>query len=205
MAYLSIILLILTIAVSYFTGISAGVLGISGAFLFGCYGAGFSAKEVISGFPTSTIFTLMGMTFLFSIARENGALSNVAHTITKLAKGKPVPMVFLFFVLSAVLAGIGPGPVAIAALAAPIAMATAKEQSIPDIFMAIAVWSGVVGGGLTSISSSGIIAYMLGQEQGVQNYMPVFFSCLFIGLLLFLIFFFTFRRYKAKESGLYPV
>jgi len=201
MEYISILVLILTIAVAYFSGISAGVLGIAFAFIFGKFCVGLSAKEIISGFPTSTIFTLMGMTFLFSIARENGTLSNVAQTITKLAKGKPFVLVILFFVLCAALAAIGPGPVAITALVAPIAMATGKEQDIPDVLMAIAVYSGSICGGLTSFSSSGIIAYTLGQEQGVTNYTPVFLSCMTIGFFLFVIFFLLFGGLKLKKTA----
>ena len=200
MEYISIFVLIITIIVSYFTGINAGIVGISFAYLFGRFCVGLSVKEITSGFPVSTAFALMGMTFLFGIARENGTLTNIAHTIIKLADGKTMRIPFLFFFLCLVLSGIGPGPVVICALIAPIAMATAKVKKIPDIIMAISVWGGCMSGGLSGISTSGIIAKTLGQAQGVENYTPIFLSCMSISFVLFIVFFVIFGGKKLKSE-----
>ncbi|MBQ5953362.1 MAG: hypothetical protein IJL47_04895 [Lachnospiraceae bacterium] len=200
MAYISIIILVITIIVSYFSGINAGIVGISFAYLFGRFCVGLSVKEIVAGFPVSTAFALMGMTFLFGIARENGTLTNIAHTIIRLARGKTIRIPFLFFLLGAILSGIGPGPVVICALIAPIAMATAKVQKIPDIIMAITVWGGSISGGLSGISTSGIIAKTLGREQGVENYTPIFLSCMIITFVLFILFFVLFGGLKLMDN-----
>ena len=53
--------------------------------------------------------------------------------------------------------------------------------------------------GPVGISSSGIIAQTLGKEQGVENYTPVFLSCMLISSILFLLFFVLFGGIKLKD------
>ena len=94
--YISLAVLIATIAIAYKTNINAGIIGIFFAFILGNYGAGLTSKQIIAGFPTSTIFTLIGMTFLFSIAKSNGTLDKIARSIAKLARGNRKIIPFLF-------------------------------------------------------------------------------------------------------------
>ena len=199
--YLSLAVLIAAIVIAYRTNINTGIIGILLAFLLGTFGAGLTGKQIIAGFPTSTIFTLMGMTFLFSIAKCNGTLDKMARFIASLARGKRRIIPVIFFLLSMVLAAAGPGPVVVCAIVAPLAMAVGKEKNIPDILMAVSVLMGSVGGGLSQISASGIIAYTLGQEQGIANYTPVFVSCMTIGAALFVLYFTILGGWKLQSSS----
>ena len=60
MAIISLLALLLCIVLSFIKKINTGVIGFALAFLVGVYLVGMSPNEVIKGFPTSMVFTLMG-------------------------------------------------------------------------------------------------------------------------------------------------
>lgn len=203
MEYITLIILVIAILVGYFRNVNTGLVGILFAFFVGIYFIKMSPKEVIAGFPTSTIFTLMGMTFLFSVAKVNRTLENVALSIARLARGNTKLIPVLFFLISLILAAVGPGPVVMVAIMAPITMAVGKEEGIPDMLTATSTCMGCLAGGLTAITPSGIIASSLGLEQGISNYTPVFISCLLVSTIQFVLFYVIFGglKLKRKETG----
>ena len=58
---ITLILLVLTIAIGYFRKINTGLVALAVAFFAGLFLVKMSGKEIIAGFPTSLIFTLMGI------------------------------------------------------------------------------------------------------------------------------------------------
>lgn len=102
MAIVSLLALVLCIVVSFVKKINAGILAIPLAFIVGVYMVGMSANDVIAGFPTSLIFTLLGIMFIFGIASANGTMDKIAELITDLAgsRVKLIPYVFYFFAVA---------------------------------------------------------------------------------------------------------
>lgn len=208
-AYFSLAVLVVVVLISYFTNVNAGVLGIlfafvTGVYLLGSLSAGevtMTAKNVIAGWPNSTIMTLMGMTFLFGIAKVNGTLENVAKFIVSLVRGKRVLLPFVFFLLSAVLSYVGPGPVVMVAIIAPITLAAGGAAGISDEISGFSTITGCLAGGLNKITPSGVIAYERGMEVGVMDYNPVFLSCMLISIVLFACFFVFFGGLKLAKEG----
>ncbi len=199
MAYITIAVLVAAILIGYFTNVNTGLIGILLAFVTGYFFVGMSAKEIIAGFPYSTCFTLMGVTFFFGAARVNGTLNNVASAFAKLARGNTKLIPIIFFFIGLVLSAVGPGPVPMTAILVPIAMSVADKEDIPDVLMAVSVIFGTLAGGLTQITSSGVIAYTLGTEQGVANYMPVFLACLIVSTIQFIVFYLVLGGLKLKN------
>jgi Na+/H+ antiporter NhaD/arsenite permease-like protein len=76
----------------------------------------------------------------------------------------------MFFVLALGLASIGPGNIAAAALVAPVAMALAARAQIPAFLMTLMVAHGAVGGALSPLSPTGIIARNRMREIGLEGY-----------------------------------
>lgn len=64
MATVSLIALLVCIVVAFIKKINAGILAIPLAFIVGVYMMDMSSKEVIAGFPTSLVFTLLGIMFI---------------------------------------------------------------------------------------------------------------------------------------------
>lgn len=199
---ITLILLVLTIAIGYFRKINTGLVALAVAFFAGLFLVKMSGKEIIAGFPTSLIFTLMGMTFLFSIAKVNKTMEMIALTIVKMARGNTKVIPLLFFILGAVLSALGPGPVVMTAIIAPLAMPAGKKAGIPDILTACSVMTGCLAGGLAPITASGLIAYNLGQEVGVANYTPVMLNCMLTSTIQFVLYYIIFKGYKLKKQPL---
>jgi di/tricarboxylate transporter len=156
-AALSLTALAVAVTVSCVTRLNVGLLSIALAWLIGVYVAGMSLGDVMGGFPSSLFLTLAGVTLLFTIAQDNGTLERVAHQAVRLCRGHRGAVPIMFFLLTAVLASIGPGNIASAALMSPMAMATATRGGIPYFLMAIMVGNGASAGSLSPFAPTGVI------------------------------------------------
>lgn len=185
MAVVSLIALLLCIIIAFVRKINAGILAIPMAFIIGVYMMGMKASEVISGFPTSLVFTLLGIMFVFGIAASNGTMDNIAHLISNLAgsRTKLIPYVFYAFgcAVSCCVGGIIGG-----ALVTPIAMKVGKREGVPDYLTATAVVFGIQGGAMTSIAANGVIALGLMGDIGMDGRMlPLWLHMMISSLICF--------------------
>ena len=169
-ATLSLVALAVAIIVSCNIRLHVGFLAISLAWVVGVYVAGMSAAEVMGGFPTRLFLTLAGVTLLFSQAQANGTLDLIAHKAVLLCRGNVGVMPVMFFLLSFVLASIGPGNIAATALMAPMGMAVAGQVGIPAFLMAIMIGNGANAGSLSPIAPTGVIVNGVMDEIGLGGY-----------------------------------
>lgn len=170
LAVLSVLALAVAIVVSVFSSLNVGVLAMALAWLVGVYAGGMPIGTVISGFPTALFLTLVGMTLLFSLAQVNGTLDRLAHHAVQSCRGNRGMIPVIFFVLAFLLASMGPGNIATAALIAPMAMATASRVRIPLFLMAIMVGNGANAGSLSPFAPTGIIVNGLMARIGMPGH-----------------------------------
>jgi di/tricarboxylate transporter len=170
LAWLSLVALVIAMIVSCFTKLNVGVLALALAWLVGVYAGGMGLNEVLSGFPVQLFLTLAGVTLLFTQAHLNGTLDRIAHTSVSLCRGNVGLIPVMFFLLGAVIASVGPGNVATAAMLAPMAMAVAARASIPAFLMAIMVGNGAQSGALSPFAPTGIIVTGLMDKIGLAGY-----------------------------------
>src|SRR5262245_55788464 len=147
LAWLSLAALFLVIVLSCTTTINPGFLSLALAWLIGVYlaplwGRKFGVSEVLAGFPTDLFLTLVGVTLLFTLARNNGTLDRVVRTALRGCRGNAGMIPIVFFGLSSIIASIGAGNIAAAALVAPLAMAVAERAKIPAFLMTLMVAHG---------------------------------------------------------------
>src|SRR5262245_40414128 len=157
LALISVLALALAILVSCVTTLNVGVLAIALAWIVGVYLGNIPLNTVIAGFPTPLFLTLVGVTLLFTLAQSNGTLDKVAHHAVRVCRGNRGVVPIMFFLLAALIASLGPGNIATAALLAPMAMATAARSNIPLFLMAIMVGNGANSGSLSPFAPTGII------------------------------------------------
>ena len=175
LAVLSVCALGLAIVVSCVTTLNVGVLALALAWIIGVYFGGMSVNSVMAGFPTALFLTLTGMTLLFTLAQCNGTLDRLAHHAVRPCRGNRGAIPIMFFVLAAVLASLGPGNIATAAILAPMAMATASRAGIPLFLMAIMVGNGSNAGSLSPFAPTGIIVNGLMARTGMAGFeMPTY-------------------------------
>ena len=84
---ISIIVLIAVFLVATTTGINMGVLGIVAAFALGT-ALGVSEDDIFAGFPGDLFVILVGVTFLFAIASNNGTVDWLIHAAVQ-SRGRP--------------------------------------------------------------------------------------------------------------------
>lgn len=174
---LSIVAFAIAIVLSCVTPINVGLISIAFAFLVGVLFGGMTVQEVAAGFPASLFLVLVGVTLLFSQARVNGTLDQIARRSVKLARGNPGWIPLVFFGLAALLASIGAGNIAATAMLAPIAMSIAGQAGISAFLMTVMVATGANCGALSPFSPTGVIANGLMARVGIIGVAwPTFFN-----------------------------
>jgi len=170
LAWLSLGALVVAMIVSCFTTINVGVLALALAWIVGVYLGSMSLNDVLSGFPVQLFLTLAGVTLLFTQAQLNGTLDRVAHASVRVCRGNAGFIPVMFFILGSIIASLGPGNVATAAMLAPMAMAVASRAAIPPFLMAIMVGNGAQSGALSPVAPTGIIVTGLMDKIGLGGY-----------------------------------
>ena len=169
LAVISLSALILALALSSISSINVGFLAIVLAWLVGVYAGGLTVDQVIAGFPASLFLTLVGLMLLFSMAQVNGTLDRITYKTVRRVAATPGAIPFVFFVLTSVLAAIGPGHIAACALMAPLAMAAAGRYGIPPFLMAIMIANGASSGSLSPIAPTGVVVEGITTKIGLGD------------------------------------
>ena len=170
LAWLSLGALVIAMIVSCFSTLNVGVLALALAWIVGVYLGSMSLNDVLSGFPVQLFLTLAGVTMMFTQAQLNGTLDRVAHAAVRVCRGNAGLIPVMFFVLGSIIASLGPGNVATAAMLAPMAMAVATRAAIPPFLMAIMVGNGAQSGALSPVAPTGIIVTGLMDKIGLGGF-----------------------------------
>jgi di/tricarboxylate transporter len=175
LAWISLAALMIVIVLSCTTTVNPGFVSLALAWLIGIYvapfwGRRFTIGEVMAGFPTELFLTLVGVTLLFTLARDNGTLDRIVRLALAVCRGKAGLLPIVFFGLALGIASIGAGNIAAAALIAPLAMAVANQAKIPPFLMTLVVGHGCIAGALSPIAPTGIIANGLMSRMGMSGF-----------------------------------
>jgi di/tricarboxylate transporter len=157
-AIVSLWALLGAILLSMVSRINVGVIAIAAAWIVGVYIAGDKPDAVIDGFPAALFLTLAGVTLLFAVGETNQSFATVTAQAMRLTGGNRRLIPLLFFVVAAVVAGVGPGAIASVALVVPLAAVIGRRADIPPMLTALMVANGANSLNLSPISSVGIIA-----------------------------------------------
>jgi Na+/H+ antiporter NhaD/arsenite permease-like protein len=169
LAVLSLGALAVSVVVSFTARLNVGVLAIAFAWLVGVVIGGMNFKDVAIGFPTELFLMLAGVMLLFSHAQANGTLDRIAHYAVRGCRGNVGLIPIMFFMVAVVLASIGPGNIAMAALLGPMAMRVAGKAGISPFLMTIMVGNGANAGSLSPIAPTGIIINGLLARIGITG------------------------------------
>ncbi|TQM10103.1 SLC13 family permease [Pseudonocardia kunmingensis] len=135
--------------------LNLGAIALVGTFAIGSLAAGLPADETFAGFPADLLVVLVGVTYLFNVARANGTVDWLVAGAVRLVRGRTIWVPWIMFGTAAMLSGIG--AVYAVAFMAPIALGFAVRNRIPQFLMGLMIIHGWGAGALSPISVYGVI------------------------------------------------
>jgi di/tricarboxylate transporter len=170
LAWVSLAALLVAIVLSCVTQLNVGILGLAFAWVVGVYVAHMKLDDVLAGFPVQLFLMLAGVTLLFAQAQVNGTLDKLSVNAVKLCGGNVGLVPVMFFVVAGIIASLGPGHIATAAMLAPMAMPMAARAGIPLFLMAIMVGNGAQAGSLSPFAPTGVIVAGIMNRIGMPGH-----------------------------------
>lgn len=137
--------------------INIGILAFIGAFVVGTASLGLSEEEIFEGFPVSLFVTIVGVTYLFSVAQRNGTIDLLVRAGVTLVRGRAALVPWVLFAIAAVLTAFGTFTPAAVALLAPVGMNFAHRFGISQLMVGMMVISGAHAGAFSPIAVSGAL------------------------------------------------
>ncbi|MFD9074358.1 SLC13 family permease, partial [Streptomyces lasiicapitis] len=149
--------LVLIFTISTFTSVHMGALALVAAFAVGSAVAGENADDVFGGFPGDLFVVLVGVTFLFAIAKNNGTIDWLVHAATRAVRGRIALIPWVMFLITAALTAVGAVVPAAVGVIAPIGMSFCARYRISPLLMGLLVINGASAGGFSPASVFGSI------------------------------------------------
>ena len=201
---ITIIALIVIFAIATFLPINMGALAFVAAFLVGTLSVGLSTDDILAGFPAELVVTLIGVTYLFAIAQNNGTVDLLVRGAVRLVGGHVAAIPWIMFAVTALLTAIGALSPAAVAIVAPIALGFAARYQINPLLMGMMVIHGAQGGGFSPISVYGVTVNTIVETEGLTSSpVTVFLGSLFFNLAIALVLFFVLggRQLLGRRVG----
>jgi Na+/H+ antiporter NhaD/arsenite permease-like protein len=190
--WVAIIALVALFVVGTVLPINMGALGFVAAWLVGMYALHLDEKEIISGISGDLILTLVGVTYLFAIAKNNGTVDLIVSGAVRLVGGRVALIPWVMFFVTALLTAIGAASPAACAIIGPIALGFAGRHHISPLLMGMFVVHGAQAGGFSPISIYGTITNSVMQDNNLPvSEVTVFLASLFVNLAIAVVLFFV--------------
>ena len=212
LSVIALVVLGIVIAIGFIKKVNLGFLAIGAAFILSMI-AGIGPKYVTKAFDSDMFVTLVGVTFLFGMASQNGTLDLFSKKVVALVGKRTVLIPILMFFLSAFISAIGPGHIAAGILMTTFAVYLAFEMKINPITTALFAKLGANAGCASPLSLTGQLGLKLTNNlvsdvtnadivdrlgfSGLHFFMATLVSGFIFTLLLYI---FT-KSYKVKADN----
>lgn len=182
---ISILVLVVVFVIATTRSINMGALAFAAAFAVGELAADLDADGIFAGFPGDLFVVLVGVTYLFAIARANGTTDWLVHASIRLVRGRIALIPWVMFVITGALTAIGAVSPAAVAIVAPIALSFAAQYGISPLLMGAMVVHGAQGGGFSPISIYGSIVNGIVERENLPgNEVALFLASLVVNLII---------------------
>ncbi|MFC7893169.1 SLC13 family permease [Streptomyces sp. NPDC057381] len=198
----SILVLVVVFVIATTRSVNMGALAFAAAFGVGTLVADLDADGIFAGFPGDLFVVLVGVTYLFAIARANGTTDWLVHAAVRLVRGRVALIPWVMFALTGALTAIGAVSPAAVAIVAPIALSFATRYSISPLLMGTMVVHGAQAGGFSPISIYGSIVNGIVEREGLPgSEVTLFLASLIANLLIASVLFVLFGGRKLWARG----
>jgi len=187
---LSIIILAAMFLLATVLPLNMGALAFVGAFLLGAVVLGMSTNEILANFPGGLFLTIVGVTYLFAIAQNNGTIDLLVRGAVKLVGSRVALIPWVMFAITAVITAVGALSPAAVAIIAPIALSFAGKYKISPLLMGMMVIHGAQAGGFSPIAVYGVtVNGILAKTDLAFSPTALFLSSLIFNLVIALVLF----------------
>lgn len=162
---IALIVLVAVFAISAIRNVHMGALALVAACAVGVLMVGESLDDVLGGFPVDALLILLGITYLFGIARAVGTIDWLVDRSVRLIGDRVALIPWAMFAVGTLVACLGTSHAAFTLV--PIAMSLAHKHRIHSTMMGIAMSSAIVGGALAPTSIVGITVLTVATAAGI--------------------------------------
>jgi di/tricarboxylate transporter len=187
---ISVIILGLMFVIATWRDVNMGILGFVAAFVLGTFFLNLAVADVWQGFPADLFVALVGLTYLFGFAQNNGAIDVLVAWSVTLIRGNAAFAPWIFFAMTAVL--IAFGALFAVGIVAPLALGFARRHRINQFMTGLLVVHGALAGAFSPISVYGVFINGFLARQGFEPapltlfVAPLGFNLLF-GIVVYLV------------------
>lgn len=155
--WVAILALVALFVVGTVLPINMGALAFVAAWLVGMFSLNLDEREIIAGISGDLVLTLIGVTYLFAVAKNNGTVDLIVRAAVRGVGGRVALIPWVMFGVTALLTAIGAASPAACAIVGPIALGFAGRYNINALMMGMFVVHGAQAGGFSPISIYGTI------------------------------------------------
>ncbi|WP_461188728.1 SLC13 family permease [Arthrobacter sp. Z4-13] len=198
---LSIIILAAMFLLATVLPLNMGALAFVGAFLLGAVVLGMSTNDILANFPGGLFLTIVGVTYLFAIAQNNGTIDLLVRGAVKLVGSRVALIPWVMFAITAVITAVGALSPAAVAIIAPIALSFAGKYKISPLLMGMMVIHGAQAGGFSPIAVYGVtVNGILAKTDLAFSPTALFLSSLIFNVVIALVLFVVLGGKKLLSS-----
>lgn len=128
---------------------------------------GTGTGELLDGFPVSLLITLVGVTYLFGIAKNNGTVDRLVHLAVSAVRGRKELIPWVLFLVAAALAAIGAASPAAVAIVAPMGIAFALRNGTSPLLSGLMAVNGAAAGSFSPVGVLGGIVLGAAEQHGL--------------------------------------
>ncbi|HEX5510235.1 MAG TPA: SLC13 family permease [Actinomycetales bacterium] len=192
LAVLALVFLVATVR-----SVNMGALALVAAAVVGTVVYNVDVKEVLTGFPGSLFVILVGVTYLFALAKNNGTVDWIVNAAVHAVRGRVALVPWVMFAVCALITSIGAVSPAAVAIIAPIAMGFAARYKIHPMLMGMMVVQGATAGSFSPIGIFGAITNGVVEGNNLPSNRLFLFITTFVAAALIAVV--TFLAFGGRE------
>lgn len=190
---ISILVLVGVFLIATVLPVHMGALALVAAFLVGTQVVGEDVDWVLGGFPADLFMILVGVTYLFALAKDNGTVDWLVEQAVRGVGGRVALIPWVMFAVTGLLTSVGAVVPAAVAIIAPMGMGFAKRYEIRPLLMGLMVINGASAGGFSPLSIFGSITNGVVARNDIPGSpLLLFLSSMIFNILLGLVVFYLF-------------
>ncbi|MDR7383071.1 SLC13 family permease [Promicromonospora iranensis] len=203
--WIAIIALVALFVAGTVLPINMGALAYVAAWFVGVFALHMDEKEVLGGISADLVLTLIGVTYLFSIAKNNGTVDLIVSKAIQAVGGRVALIPWVMFGVTALLTAMGAASPAACAIIGPVALGFARRYQINPLMMGMFVVHGAQGGGFSPISIYGTITNSVMSDVGYEGTeMAVFIASLAVNTAMAVILFLALGGRQLMQQRVDP-